>query len=70
MPLDAAGKMRAYRKRLRKRGLRPVQLWVPDTRSAPFAAAARRQSRLIANDPAEREILAFIDVAADMRGWK
>ena len=25
------GRMAAYRRRLREQGLRPVQLWVPDT---------------------------------------
>ena len=29
--------MQRYRRRQRSKGLRPVQLWVPDTRSASFA---------------------------------
>jgi hypothetical protein len=62
--------MRAYRERLRKQGLRPVQLWLPDTRSPRFAAAARRQSRLIRDDPAESEMLDFIEAAADTGGWR
>jgi Protein of unknown function (DUF3018) len=32
-----------YRENLRRLGLRPVQIWVPDTRSPAFAAEARRQ---------------------------
>jgi hypothetical protein len=32
-----------YRENLRRMGLRPVQIWVPDTRSPAFAAEARRQ---------------------------
>jgi hypothetical protein len=32
-----------YRDNLRRRGLRPVQIWVPDTRSPAFAAEVRRQ---------------------------
>jgi Protein of unknown function (DUF3018) len=32
-----------YRDNLRRLGLRPVQIWIPDTRSAEFRADARRQ---------------------------
>jgi hypothetical protein len=43
-----------YRQALREKGLRPVQLWLPDTRSAEFAAEARRQcERINAVDRAE-----------------
>jgi hypothetical protein len=31
-PAGAAKRMAAYRRRMRAAGLRPVQLWVPDTR--------------------------------------
>lgn len=37
-------KVRAHRARLRRRGLRPVQFWVPDVRSPGFPAEALRQS--------------------------
>jgi Protein of unknown function (DUF3018) len=49
------------RARLRAQGLRPIQLWVPDTRSPAFAKEARRQSRLVALNPGEPEDQAFID---------
>jgi hypothetical protein len=43
-----------YRENLRRLGLRPVQIWVPDTRSPAFAAEARRQCALVnAADRAE-----------------
>ncbi|MEK7820530.1 MAG: antitoxin MazE family protein [Pseudomonadota bacterium] len=57
--------MRAHRARLRAQGLRPVQIWVPDVRSPAFKAEARRQSRLIANSPGERETMDFIEAIAD-----
>jgi len=31
-------KVQAHRDRLRGQGLRPIQVWVPDTRSPKFAA--------------------------------
>ena len=58
-------KMKAYRARLRAAGLRPVQIWVPDTRAKNFAAEARRQSLLVSNRPDEQDALDFIESAAD-----
>ena len=37
-----------YRRRMRERGLRPLQVWVPDVRTATFAAEAHRQASLVA----------------------
>lgn len=37
-----------YRRRMREQGFRPIQVWVPDTRAANFAAEAHRQSALAA----------------------
>ena len=59
------GRVAAYRKRMAERGLRPLQLWVPDTRRPGFAAECRRQSLLLRGDLQEKEILDFIDRAAD-----
>ena len=36
-PVKSRDKVRAHRERLRRRGLRPVQIWVPDVRSPVFA---------------------------------
>jgi hypothetical protein len=47
-------------------GLRPVQIWVPDTRSPGFAAKCRRQARAVAaGDPAGDELLRFIEGVRD-----
>ncbi len=56
---------------LRKAGLRPIQLWVPDTRRSEFADECRRQSKLAAQtDIADTELLDFMDNAlADVKGW-
>lgn len=37
-----------YRRRMRERGFRPVQIWVPDVRTPQFAAEAHRQSLVVA----------------------
>jgi hypothetical protein len=61
-------KVRAYRERLRRQGLRPVQIWVPDVRSPGFAAEAHRQSLAVANSPYAREDQDFIDAVTDEYG--
>ena len=49
---------------LRRAGLRPVQLWVPDTRREDFAQQCRRQSRRVAKaDLADSALLGFLDEA-------
>lgn len=58
-------KVRAHRERLRRRGLRPIQIWVPDVRSRRFARQAQRQSLLVANARLEREDQDFVDAISD-----
>ena len=40
--------------------MRPIQIWVPDTRAPGFAAEAARQSRLVAAATTEED-LDFLD---------
>ena len=54
-------KVRAYRERMRVQGMRQVQFWVPDVRSAQFKAEAHRQSLAIAQSEGEADDQAFID---------
>lgn len=62
---------RRYRAKLRAQGLRPVQIWVPDTRSPKFAAECRRQSLLIANNAREDELMDALEaLAAETPDWK
>ncbi|MDK9725480.1 MAG: antitoxin MazE family protein [Sterolibacteriaceae bacterium MAG5] len=60
---NPAPRMKQYRERLRAAGLRPIQLWVPDTRAPGFAAECRRQSAVLAQDTAEADAAAFIEAA-------
>jgi hypothetical protein len=54
-------KVRAHRARLRKAGLRPVQIWVPDVRSKSFTSAAHRQSLAVAKGRHARQDQEFVD---------
>jgi len=64
-PLNSRDKVRAHRERLRRRGLRPIQIWVPDVRSRKFAREAHRQSQLVASDALEAEDQAFVDAVSE-----
>ena len=55
----------AHRERLRKQGLRPIQIWVPDVNSPEFKAEAHRQSLAVAQSPHEKEDQAFVDSISD-----
>lgn len=54
-------RVRQHRERLRRQGLRPVQIWVPDVRAPEFAAEAHRQSLAIAASEHEADDQAFVD---------
>ena len=64
-PIKSRDKVRAHRERLRRRGLRPLQLWVPDVRSRTFAREAHRQSALVGADVREAEEQDFIDAISE-----
>lgn len=57
-------RVRKTRASLRAAGLRPVQLWVPDTRRPGFAEECRRQARAVAvADAADPDLSRFLDDA-------
>ncbi len=64
-------RVQRHRDALRKVGLRPVQIWVPDTRRPDFAEECRRQCRLVAQaDLTDTAMRQFMDGAlADVDGW-
>ena len=66
--LTSRDKVRAHRTRLRKAGLRPVQIWVPDVRSKSFAQAAHRQSLAVAKSPQAKRDQAFVDAISAWTG--
>jgi hypothetical protein len=59
-------KVQAHRARLRARGLRPIQIWVPDVRSATFRSAAHKQSLAVAKSLHATEDQAFIDAVSEL----
>lgn len=58
-------KVDAYRVRMRAKGLRPIQIWVPDVRAPSFRSEAHRQSLVVASAPHAHDDQAFINALAD-----
>jgi hypothetical protein len=61
MPITLTERVRTHRDNLRAAGLRPIQIWVPDTRAPGFAEECARQSRVIAESAGEKEDMDFIE---------
>jgi len=61
-------KVRAHRKRLRKQGLRPMQIWVPDVRRPDFREEAHRQSVAVAESAWAQTDQDFIDTVSKLDG--
>jgi hypothetical protein len=72
MPTPTAVRVQKRRDAMRMAGLRPVQIWVPDTRRPDFADECRRQSRLVAQaDQRDGALDQFMeDALADIDGWE
>jgi len=62
-------RVRKHREHLRASGLRPVQLWLPDTSSESFRKKCEQESLSLADDPHETDVLAWIEEVADTDGW-
>ena len=54
-------KVKSHREKLRAQGLRPIQIWVPDTRAPGFAEEVRRQCLLANASPHAKDDQDFID---------
>ena len=70
MPTSVSQRVHKRREALRASGLRPLQIWVPDTRRPGFSEECRRQARLVAaSDKADHGLHEFMDAAlADLDG--
>ncbi len=64
MPAPVSQRVQKRRDALRASGLRPIQIWVPDTRRPGFAEECRRQSLVVAaEDMADHDLGTFLDAA-------
>jgi hypothetical protein len=67
----AARKMAEYRRRLRARELRPVQVWVADLRDPQVRARLAAEARTVRDHASTVEGHAFVDAAlTEIEGWE
>lgn len=55
-----------YRRRMRERGYRPVEVWLPDVRSAAFAAEAHREALALAEADRHSDDMDFIEAISGL----
>ncbi len=59
-----AQRVQRHRLALRASGLRPLQIWVPDTKSPSFKAQVSQQSKLVClADDRDHDLMEFLDNA-------
>ncbi len=64
MQTNTTDRVQKHRNTLRAMGMRPIQIWVPDTRQPAFAAESKRQSQLVADaDLNDHDLMSFMDAA-------
>ena len=64
MPTPIRQRVQKRRETLRAAGLRPLQIWVPDTRRSGFQEECNRQARAVAiADAADQALGSFMDSA-------
>lgn len=64
MPTPISERVNKSRDKLRAAGLRPIQIWVPDTRRQGFAEECRHQAQVVARaDSADPNLNDFMDAA-------
>jgi hypothetical protein len=64
-PKTSREKVRAHRERLRRQGLRPLQIWVPDVNAPSFKKQAHRQSLAVARSVHAQGDQEFIDTISE-----
>jgi hypothetical protein len=63
-------RVKKHREQLRASGLRPVQLWLPDTSLPSYRFKCERESASLHNDPNEAELESWIAEIAETEEWQ
>ncbi len=66
--VSSRDRVASHRERMRALGYRPIQVWVPDVRTAEFEAAAHRASQAFARADAAGDDQAFVDTVSEL--WR
>lgn len=64
MAVPVHQRVQKRREAMRAAGMRPLQIWVPDTRRPGFAKECQRQAELVsALDATDQDLNSFLDAA-------
>lgn len=63
--MNVRDRVARHRADMHGKGLRPVQIWVPDRRSPDFTVAVRSQSRTVRDFDAGDDTIDFLQEVAD-----
>lgn len=66
----STSRVQKHRAKLRKAGMKPVQIWVPDTKSKAFIAECQRQSQLIAKADDSTIANFMAEALNEVEGWE
>lgn len=67
---SSAKRVSKHRETLRAQGLRPVQLWLPDTRAPGFAEECRDWALSLKDESDEAQLMVELEaLAAQTEGW-
>lgn len=71
MASTVSARVQKHRESLRAAGMRPIQIWVPDTRSDDFMNACRAQSLLVsATESNDASLDGLLEASvAEIDGW-
>ena len=64
-PKTSRERVKEHRERMKRKGMRLIQFWVPDVRTPEFAAEAHRQSLAVSRSPHAKEDQEFIDAISE-----
>ena len=72
MASQTSNRVQKHRDGLRAQGLRPVQIWVPDTRRVGFESLCAKQAQLVANlEVDDTDLARDLNLAVrDIDGWQ
>jgi hypothetical protein len=67
--IAVTGRVRKARESLRAQGLRPIQIWVTDTRCPGFVEEARRQCLAVNDSEHDGKVFDFMDAVMVDTEW-
>ena len=65
-----AERVKKHRDNLRRKGLKPVQIWVPDVSKEGFKDSCKQQAILAKQSDRDASVDNFLEETADLRGWE